>query len=198
MYYLIDKKMDRAPPRSNPLLCTHSLQDSFLKLHCQSRQNPLVFASKRRNLICTPPMPPFNFQPVQLLELSDSDAPTLDVQDGQIILTAQRGEEKIRITAPLRQLIPQVAATTVKAPRPSSLKGTQLPGGDKRVGELNGMAKLNEQSVREIRLMLSDPKFVKSFRTRHELYAELAKAYNVHPATVKNVVDNVSWKHVKI
>jgi hypothetical protein len=196
MYYLIDKKMDRAPPQSTPLLCTHSLQDSFLKLHCQSKQSPLVFASKRRNLICTPNMSPFNFQPVHLLELSDSDAPSIDVQDGQLILTASRGEERIRITAPLRQVLPQVAATTVK--KPSPLKGLQLPGGDKRVGEDNGMAKLTEQAVREIRLMVSDAKFVKSFRTHHALCAEIAKAYNVHPATVKNVIDNVSWKHVKI
>ena len=142
-------------------------------------------------------MSPFNFQSVQLLELSDSDVPSIDVQDGQLILTAQRGEEKIRITAPLRQVLPQVAATTVKMPR-STLKGRNLPGGDKRVGELNGVAKLNEQAVREIRLMISDPKFIKSFGTRHALYTELAKAYNVHPGTVKNVFDNVSWKHVKI
>lgn len=141
-------------------------------------------------------MSPFNFQPVQLLELSDADAPSIDVQDGQIILTAQRGEEKIRITAPLRQVLPQVAATAVKMP--SRLKGVQLPGGDKRVGEMNGMAKLNEQAVREIRLMISDPKFMKSFRSRQALYLEIAKAYNVHPGTVKNVIDNVSWKHVKI
>jgi len=196
MYYLIDKKMDRAPPQSSNLLCTHKLQNCFLKLHCQSRQQPLVFASKRRNFICTPTMSPFNFQPVQLLELCDADTPSIDVQDGQLILTAQRGDEKIRITAPLRQVLPQVTATTVKGP--SRLKGLHLPGGDKRVGELNGMAKLNEQAVREIRLMISDLKFIKSFRTQNALYTEIAKAYNVHPATVKNVIDNVSWKHVKI
>lgn len=137
-------------------------------------------------------MSPFNFQPVQLLELSQADAPSIDVQDGQLILTAQRGDERIRITAPLNQVLPQVKATQVKMPR------IQRPGGDKRVGENNGMAKLNEQSVREIRLMMSDPKFVKSFRSKLALLAELSKAYNVHPATVKNVIDNVSWKHVRV
>ena len=197
MYYLLDKKMDRAPPQSSLLLCTHNLQNSFLKLHCQSRHVPLVFASKRRNLICTRTMSPFNFQPVQLLELSDADTPSIDVQDGQIVLTAQRGDERIRITAPLRQVLPQVAATTVKMPRPHR-QGISIAGGDKRVGELNGMAKLTEESVREIRLMISDSKFIKSFKTRHALCAEIARAYNVHPATVKNVIDNVSWKHVKI
>lgn len=142
-------------------------------------------------------MSPFNFQAVHLLELSDSDTPSIDVQDGQIVLTAQRGDERIRITAPLRQVLPQVAATTVKMPRPHR-RGVPIAGGDKRIGELNGMAKLTEESVREIRLMISDPKFTKSYRTRHALCSEIARAYNVHPATVKNVIDNVSWKHVKI
>lgn len=137
-------------------------------------------------------MSPFNFQPVQLLELSDADCPSIDVQDGQIILTAQRGDERIRITAPLNHVMPQVKATQVKMPK--------MPrrGGDKRIGEGNGMAKLNEESVREMRLMMGDSKFVNSFRSRIALYNELAKAYNVHPATVKNVIDNVSWKHVRV
>jgi hypothetical protein len=142
-------------------------------------------------------MSPFNFQPVQLLELSDADAPMLDVQDGTIILTAQRGNERIRITAPLKNIVPQVAATTVKG-RPSPRRGMPLPGGDKRVGEFNGMAKLTEESVREIRLLLSDSKFVKSFHSSKALYEELGRVYKVHSATVKNVADNVSWKHVKI
>lgn len=148
------------------------------------------------NLLHTP-MSPFNFQPIQLLELSDEDAPHLDVQDGKVILTAQRGDEHIRITAPLHNVLPQVKATSVKTPRPKRA-GIPIAGGDKRVGELNGMAKLTEQSVREIRLMMSDPKFVDSFKSKTALLNELARAYNVHPGTVKNVIENASWRHVKI
>ena len=140
---------------------------------------------------------PFNFQPVQLLELSEADAPSIDVQDGKMILTAQRGDEQIRITAPLHHVMPQVKATEVKMPR-TSRKGIPVPGGDKRLGELNGMAKLNEDHVREIRLMMSDPKFVRSFPSKQALLQELSKAYGVHIATVRNVIENVSWKHVKI
>lgn len=142
-------------------------------------------------------MSPFNFQPVQLLELSDSDCPTLDVQADKIVLTAQRGEEKIRITAPLRQIVPQVAATTLKVPQ-RTRQETFVAAGKKRQGVNNGMAKLDEQSVREIRLMVTDSKFVESFGSRQALYQELGRAYNVHPATIKNVVENVSWKNITI
>lgn len=139
----------------------------------------------------------FNFQPVQLLELSEADSPSIDVQDGKMILTAKRGDEQIRITAPLHHVVPQVKATSVKMPR-SSRKGISVPGGDKRVGELNGMAKLNADHVREIRLMMSDPKFIRSFSSKQALLQELSKAYGVHVATIRNVIENVSWKHVKI
>jgi hypothetical protein len=114
-----------------------------------------------------------------------------------MILTAKRGDEQIRITAPLHHVVPQVKATEVKMPR-SSRKGIPVPGGDKRVGELNGMAKLNADHVREIRLMMSDPKFIRSFSSKQALLQELSKAYGVHVATIRNVIENVSWKHVKI
>lgn len=143
-------------------------------------------------------MTTFNFKSVQLLELADADHPTIDVQDGQLILTAERDGECIRITAPLKQMLPQVAATTVKMPLPSSRKGKPLPGGEKRQGELNGMAKLTDAKVREIRLILSRTRPNSPYGTRHALFAELARTYNVHVATIRSIAYNESWKHVKI
>lgn len=151
--------------------------------------------------LCTPTMTTFNFKSIQLLELADSDQPTIDVQDGQLILTAERDGESIRITAPLNRVLPQAKATTVTMPHrraASPLRGKSLPGGDKRVGEMNGMAKLTEATVREIRLLLSDKKFVSSFQSTHAMHEELAKAYKVHFATIRSVARNESWKHVKI
>lgn len=142
-------------------------------------------------------MSTFNFESVQLLELAESDQPSIDVHDGQLVLTAQRQGQKIRITAPLQQMLPVPARTTVRMPRPSR-KGISIPGGEKRQGELNKMAKLTDEAVREIRLMLSDDNFVNSFNSRHAMYTELAKAYNVHYATIGNVAENKSWKHIKI
>jgi hypothetical protein len=143
-------------------------------------------------------MPSFDFQSIHLLELSDADSPNIDVQNGQIVLTAQRNGEQIRITAPLRQVLPQVAATTIKSPHVRRRRIATMPGGDKRKGELNGMSKLTEQGVREIRLFLSDPNFVNSYPSTQSMCEELGRAYNVHAATIRNVIDNVSWKHVKV
>jgi len=140
-------------------------------------------------------MPSFNFRPVHLLELNDADSPSIDVQEGHLILTAERDGEQIRITAPLKNVLPQVEATKVRKPHRSP---RFIPGGEKRAGELNGMAKLTDAEVREMRLLLADQKLISSFPSKHALYLELAKTYKVHFATVRSIAHNQSWKHVKI
>ena len=140
-------------------------------------------------------MSPFNFQSIQSLEISAKDNPTIDVRDGQLILTAERGEERIMITAPLQGILPKVAATTVKVSQGKKPKRSNHVG--LHQGTKNGMAKLNEEKVCEIRALLEDKKFVKSFATETAMYREIAKAYNVSPWAIKNVAEGLSWTHVK-
>jgi hypothetical protein len=139
-------------------------------------------------------MTSFNFQSIQSLEISAQDKPTIDVRDGHLVLTAERGEERIVITAPLQGIMPKVSATVVKKPNrkgPSPLLGRSLhKGGD------NGMAKLNDDLVREIRTLLTDKSFVKSYKNVTAMYTDLSKSYNVSPWAIKNVAEGISWKHV--
>ena len=141
-------------------------------------------------------MTSFNFQSIQSLEISAQDKPTIDVRDGHLVLTAERGEERIVITAPLQGIMPKVSATTVKTPKrkgPSPLLGRNL-----HKGAANGMAKLNDELVREIRTLLADKSFVKSYKNVTKMYTDVAKSYNVSPWAIKNVAENISWKHVVI
>jgi len=141
-------------------------------------------------------MTSFNFQSIQSLEISAQDNPTIDVRDGRLVLTAERGQERIMITAPLQGIMPKVSASTVKRVNrkgPSPLLGRSLHKGSE-----NGMAKLNDEYVREIRTLLSDKSFVKSYKNATEMYTEISKDYNVSPWAIKNVAEGVSWKHVTI
>ena len=141
-------------------------------------------------------MTSFNFQSIQSLEISAQDNPTIDVRDGHLVLTAERGQERIMITAPLQGIMPKVSATVVKKPNskgPSPLLGRRL-----HKGADNGMAKLNDDSVREIRTLLADKSFVKSYKSVTVMHKEIAKSYNVSPWAIKNVAENLSWKHVTI
>jgi hypothetical protein len=141
-------------------------------------------------------MSPFNFQSIQSLELSSKDNPVIDVRDGHLVITAERGQEKIMITAPLQGIVPKVSSTTVKTPgrkKPSPLLGRSL-----HQGEENGMAKLNDDSVREIRTLLKDKDFVASYKNVTSMYTEIARSYNVSPWAIKNVAEGASWKHVTV
>jgi hypothetical protein len=141
-------------------------------------------------------MTSFSFQSIQSLEISAQDNPTIDVRDGRIFLTAERNQERIVISAPLQGIMPKVSATMVKTPRrkkPGPLLGRSL-----HKGEENGMAKLNDDIVREIRTLVADKNFVKEYKNVTAMYAEIAESYKVSLWTIKNVAENISWKHVTI
>lgn len=147
-------------------------------------------------------MTSFNFQAVQLLEINEGDAPIIDVQENRLVLTAKRGSEQIRITAPLDALLPAAQAVKIKAGtrtrtvsrQPQYAKGAN----DLRVGSNNFMAKLTDEKVREIRQLVADKSFVKSYKSFHAMVLAIAERYNVHHATIQNVVKGISWRHVKI
>jgi hypothetical protein len=132
-------------------------------------------------------MTSFNFQSIQSLEISAQDKPTIDVRDGHLVLTAERGQERIVITAPLQGIMPKVAATKIKTPKRTS----KYNGGSK-----NNNSKLNDETVRAIRLRINDSKFKATFKNTPAMYKELALTYKVSVWTIKNIAENISWKHV--
>ena len=141
-------------------------------------------------------MSSFNFQSIQTLELSANDNPIVDVRDGLLLISATRDQERILITAPLQSVLPKVAATKVKTPKrrkPSPLLGRNLHQGSE-----NGMAKLNDDSVKEIRYLLADKDFVRSHKSISAMYRELAETYKVSAWAIKNIAEGASWKHVTI
>lgn len=142
-------------------------------------------------------MSSFTFQAIQCLDLSSADMPCIDVKDGKLILTAERNQERIMITAPLNGIIPKVSQTTVRSTRRTALLPKQrknLSGA--KPTRLNGTQKLTEEKVKEIRALAED----KDLRAQHgsnlRLCKHLGKMYNVHYYTIKNVLDRVSWQHI--
>lgn len=149
-----------------------------------------------RRTHCFQPMSPFNFQSIQSLELSSKDNPIIDVRDGHLVITAERGQEKIMITAPLQGIVPKVSATTVKTSqvrKPGFLRGHSI-----NKGSQNPIAKLNEDTVKEIRTLLADPDFVNSYNSFSALDADLARSYNVSATAIYSIRKGNSWKHVAV
>lgn len=181
------------------MLCTH--------LH--SRETYLDWSSNRPVPLAHTFLMTFFFQNVQLLDLSSEDNPSIDVQNNRLVISAQRGSERIQITAPISGLLPsavvrtqvknQATNKTQKTPlrfKFNPRKGATLPASHKAVGENNPLSKMNEESVRELRAMAADPDYQKEFKSRQAMIVDLGKTYNIHWTTVYNIINNKSWKHI--
>lgn len=126
---------------------------------------------------------PFNFQAIQTLRITADDHPNIDVQDGNLVLTATRGEDQIMITAPINSVIPTAKAAAVKKPQSRFRKPRPL-------------AKLNADLVREIRARAADRDFIGQFNSINAAYTQLSKDYGVHLTTIYGIIRRYSWKNV--
>jgi hypothetical protein len=150
-------------------------------------------------------MSTFDFNSVYTLDLTEEDNPSIDVRDGNLILTAKRGDDRIMITTPLNRVIapvaPAVGATQVNKPRQSyrrrhPAKGRTLTRDHGAVGENSPMSKLNESTVKEILALYADESYRGGFQSRQGAINDLAKVYDVHWTTIWKIVNRRSWKHV--
>lgn len=153
-------------------------------------------------------MSPFNFEPVQILDIKPEDNPQIDVKDGLILIKASRGNDRIVISAPLQSVLPAPAQTTVRHTTSSAVKhrvyqrkpaiapGTILPPSHGAVGENSVNAKLTETEVREMRALASDPSYASTFSSKQKMLYDLSKVYKIHWTTVRNILIGTSWKHI--
>lgn len=149
-------------------------------------------------------MSPFVFHAIQTLDIEAADNPRIDVQQDRLILTATRGADRIRITAPLNSVIPtiptqaqEVSAPKIKAKRPQQYKARIQTWGF-QPGENSPNSKLKESDVREIKTLAKDPSYLKTFTSEHAAIKDLAKAYKVHYTTIYQIVRGATWKHVVV
>jgi hypothetical protein len=153
----------------------------------------------------------FDFKSIQTLEITQEDKPSIDVKDGHLIITAERGDYRIMITAPIDSMlnVPSARPLAVAEPRQVNRNSRRrrrtyrrsdrqvLPTDHGAVGENNPLSKLNEEAVCEIRALAEDPDYAKGFSSRQTMLYDLAKAYDVHWTTIWNIINYKSWKHVK-
>jgi hypothetical protein len=143
---------------------------------------------------------PFSFQAVQTLKITAEDRPSIDVQEGQLVLKATRGDDQIMITAPIGSVLPSVKSASVKTARRARRRVNRTSSTGSRMrynsGENNKLAKLNEDTVREIRSKASDLGYLKQFSSEYACMKQLAADYGIHITTVYGIVRRNSWKHV--
>ena len=144
---------------------------------------------------------PFSIKQLQVLELTQEHNPKVDVKNDKLIITACINDIETIITVPVD------ATLTNQTKKPVMSKPVSQPKrhysfsasiGKSRQGVLNGMAKLTEDDVREIRQLLADESYANKFESRTRLHADIASAYNVSGSCIMLIDTKRTWKHVSI
>ena len=147
---------------------------------------------------------PFQLKQVQMLHIKPEHSPQVEINNDLMVVKATIDEVETIITVPVGSLInnkdsqPEVKAKPQRIVPLTLKRKYTMSIGKNRVGELNGMAKLNEAQVREIRQMLSDKGYTSTYRSKTEMYIDLAKAYNVSHSCIMLIDTNRTWKHVTV
>lgn len=147
----------------------------------------------------------FQFQAVQVLNLAAEDHPLCKIEGRQLIITANRGADRIEInvalphSSELLRLPQQAQPIQIQAPAHPQLRKRKNRRSANRVyacGEAHAKAKLTEQDVREMRELFNDASYRRTFKSSYEVYLDLAKTYKIHYTTAYKIINGQSWKHV--
>lgn len=144
---------------------------------------------------------PFSIKQLQVLELTQEHNPKVDVKNDKLIITACINDVETIITVPVDATLNNhakkpVISKPVSQPKRHYSFSTSI--GKSRQGVLNGMAKLTEDDVREIRQLLADESYANKFESRARLHADIASAYNVSGSCIMLIDTKRTWKHVSV
>lgn len=150
---------------------------------------------------------PFLVRQIQVLEITSDDNPKIDIQKDRLLISACINQVDTLISVPLSSAIaipttekdPPKTKSVVK-PRPARRRSYAAyhPIGKSRQGELNGMAKLSQEEVLEIKQFLLDSTYMNSFNSKTQAYKDLATVYNVTHSCIMLIDTNRTWKHVTV
>lgn len=144
----------------------------------------------------------FQFQAVQVLNLTTEDHPLCKIEGRQLTITANRGADQIVInvalphSSELLNLPQEKQATWIQSAQHQIAKSSHPAKRTYVRGEAHSKAKLTEQDVREMRELFNDKGYRSTFKSSYEMYLDLAKTYKVHYTTAYKIINGQSWKHV--
>lgn len=147
----------------------------------------------------------FQFEAVQVLNLTTEDHPLCKIEGRQMTITATRGTDQIVInvalpsSSELLNLPQEKQPVRIQAPLRPQLRKAKPRRAMNRTyvrGEAHCRAKLTEQDVREMRELFADKDYRSTFNSSYEVYLDLAKTYKIHYTTAYKIINGQTWKHV--
>jgi len=156
---------------------------------------------------------PFSLKQIQVLEIKQEHNPKIDIKNQTLIITALIDDVDTIIKVPVSAtLTTNSKITSLDQDNPSCKPPsyrfsrrrhhynavTAASGPDKRLGEMNGMAKLTKEQVIEIRQLLSDQSYIDQMGSKSRAYQDIAPLYNVSASCIMLIDTKRTWKHVTV
>jgi len=165
-------------------------------------------------------------EPLSQLDVQSPDHVSVITRDGKITVSVTKDGASVTLGFPIKAVFnttPPVPLQQQPAPQMMAVKDAKIQSQYQREASLayleklaskdqgttadrsfkkpvphGGNYKLDNQKVREIKLMLSDKATMNRFKSRQQAYEEIARVYNVSHYTISNIHKGTSWTQVKI
>jgi hypothetical protein len=142
------------------------------------------------------------------LDISNPDHISVFTRDNRVTVSVVKDGTSVTLGFPLQQ----VFNTSPHSPSPQPVvKGVvgrssrkSITSSSQEVIQLNKErnkrfnAKLDEDKVREIKLMLSDKGLLNKFRSLYAAHLAFAEKYGVTVQTIRSIARGTSWRYVKV
>ena len=143
-------------------------------------------------------------EPLSQLDVQSPDHVSVITRDGKITVSVTKDGASVTLGFPIKAVFnttPSVPLQQQPVPQMMAVKeiqGTTADRSFKKPVPHGGNYKLDNQKVREIKLMLSDKATMNRFKSRQQAYEEIGRVYNVSHHTISNIHKGNSWTQVKI
>lgn len=128
------------------------------------------------------------------LDVQNPDHISVITRDGRVTISVLKDGTSVTLGFQLKNSVFNTSPLPIDTT--STRKG--IPTGTKHFRYSGTTPKLNEDQVREIKLMLADDSIMNNFRCRTHAYEEIGKAYQITGCAVANIHRGIAWKHVTV
>ena len=136
------------------------------------------------------------------LDVTNPDHVSVITREGKLTVSVVKDGASVTLGFPINTTFNTTPRPPLQQPEPKVMAvkrqvSTGVRPGSKRCSPV-GNPKLNDEMVREIKLMLADNELMQRFGSKQQAYEEVARAYKVSHHTISNIHKGLAWRQVKV
>ena len=136
------------------------------------------------------------------LDVTNPDHVSVITRGGKLTVSVVKDGASVTLGFPINTTFNTTPRPPLQQPEPKVMAVKRQVSTGVRPGNMRrspvGNPKLNDEMVREIKLMLADNELMQRFGSKQQAYEEVARAYKVSHHTISNIHKGLAWRHVKV